>query len=115
MNKEREEEVKKRDEALKKRRSLAPVLARFDALRKAVDAAVGLQTQRVEKAEKEEKEMSPEERQLLVERRAQLVEEVRSKNEKIKILIDHLRELHRDIVALRAGYIKPLTSQGRKS
>lgn len=113
--KERDETLKKRNEAVKKRRSLAPVLVRFEALRKAVDAAVGLHTQRVEKAEKEEKEVSAEERQQLVEKRAQLIEEVRSKNEKVKILIDHLRELHRDIVALLAAYIKPLNSYGRKS
>lgn len=114
----REEANKKRNDqmaVLKKRRSLAPVLARFDALRKAVGAAVGFHKQRVEKAEAEEKDVSAEDRQQLLDRRAQLIDEVRAKNKKIKILIDHLRELHRDILALPTPYKKPHSSQARRS
>ncbi len=40
------------------------------------------------------------EREALVRRRDKLVNEVKHKNAKVKLLIDDLRELHRDIAVL---------------
>lgn len=87
----------------------------FDGLRKAVGAAAELNAKRMEEAKQMESQVSEEEKQALVERRAQLVEQVAAKNKKVKILIDHLRELHRDIVALLAPYKKQHATQPRKA
>lgn len=103
------------NDSLSSKRSLTPVLTRFQSLRNAVEKAVSAHNSMVQKAEKEESDVSTQERIALVEKRNILVEEVRIKNEKIKILIDQLRELHRDIVILLASYYKARTNQGRKS
>lgn len=102
-------------EAALQRRSLAPVLERFDTLRKAVEQATTLYGARVEEVKKEEEAVKEEERVELVERKAQLIEEVRAKNRRIKVLVDHLRELHRDILVLLACYWKPVGPQNRKA
>lgn len=93
------------------------MLARIEVLRGAVDIAVGLNKARTEAAVKAEAQVSADEKNSLMERRAALVDEVRAKNERVKILIDHLRELHRDIVVLVGAYYvkRGPSSQSRKS
>lgn len=95
------------------KQSLTPVLTRFETIRKAVEQAVSVHDALVQKAQQEEDRVQPQERTALMERRAALIEEVRTKNEKVKLLIDHLRELHRDILILVSSYYKPLSSQAR--
>ena len=90
-------------------------MARFDTLRKAVDTAVSLHMANKAVSVKEESEVPAEDRHALEERRKTLVVEVRAKNERLKILIDHLRDLHRDIVVLLGNYYKPFTTAGRKA
>lgn len=107
--------VRAQREAALQRRSLAPVLERFDTLRQAVEQATTLYGARMEEMKKEEQGVGEDERVELVERKAQLIEEVQAKNRRIKVLVDHLRELHRDIVVMLACYWKPFTPQNRKA
>lgn len=101
-------------EAALHRRSLTPVLERFEKLHKAVEQATTLYGARVDEMKKEEEAVGEEERAALVERRSLLIEEVHAKNHRIKVLIDHLRELHRDIVVM-AGCMKPFPPPIRKA
>ena len=88
-------------------------MKRFEILRKAVEQAETVHSMMMQKAEQEESQIQPQQRAALLERRAALIEEVKTKNQKVKLLIDHLRELHRDILILMGSYYKPLSSQGR--
>lgn len=88
-------------------------MAKFQELRKNVEHAVSMHSRFVSNGEKREESVSPDERTALTERRAALVAEVQNKNEKVKLLIDQLRDLHRDIVMLLSGYYKPVSTQPR--
>lgn len=101
-------------EKLMKKRSITPVLARFEALRTAVQHATVLHANKMGELESAEKLVGEEERKSLRDRKAALVNEVRGKNKRIKVLIDHLRELHRDIVVMLACYFKHYTPHNRK-
>lgn len=101
-------------EQLMERRSITPVLARFETLRAAVQQATVLHANKMGELERAEKVVGEEERKALTERKAALVEEVRGKNKKIKVLIDHLRVLHRDIVVMLAWYFKHYSPHNRK-
>lgn len=78
------------------RSSLGPVLERVDALRTAVHTAVKVHAAVTASAAAADAAVSPTHRAALESRRAALVEEVRVKNDRIALLIDHLRNLHRD-------------------
>lgn len=107
------EAARKEREAQQSKTSLTPVLQRLSALRAAVQVAVAARQQMVAQAERDEQAVSAEDRSALEERHSMLVMEVHMKDEKIKILIDQLRELHRDIVILLASYFKHLSAQRR--
>lgn len=80
--------------------SLTEVLKRVDALKDAVDEATRAGESRVQAAVEEEDSVLSAEREALVRRRDKLMNEVKQKNTKVKLLIDDLRELHRDIAVL---------------
>lgn len=81
--------------------SLAPVLAHLVNLRAAVRTAVRLHAARLAAARQGEDAVSQVERAALVARHAALVDEVRTKNERVKVMIDHLRQLYRDSLSFR--------------
>lgn len=107
------EAAKREREELVKRRSLDPVMARFDKLRASVELATSLHKQKVSRMKQEEAKVTDAEKAQLVEKRKALIEEVTLKNNKIRILIDHLRDLHKDIVLCLNSYFKPIQTQNK--
>lgn len=83
--------------------SLQPVLARLHKLRAAVNTSVRLYDAAVAEAQREEGLVSSEERAALMARRSTLKREVHVKNQRMKVLIDQLRELHRDTITFRTN------------
>lgn len=81
--------------------SLEPVLTRINHLRNAVNAVTQLHNEAVLQAQKQEDAVPPQERAALEARRAALIDEVHVKNERMKLLIDNLRELYRDSLTFR--------------
>lgn len=66
-----------------------------------MDNAVRLYDAQNATAMEQENAVSDDQRNALSSKRAELVEEVRIKNEKVKSLIDQLRELYRDALVFR--------------
>lgn len=81
--------------------SLRPVVAHLRKLRVAVNTAVRLHDAQLAEVQKQEDAVSDRERASLSSKRAALIEEVRAKNEKTKLLIDQLRELYRAALTFR--------------
>lgn len=81
--------------------SLRPVVAHLRKLRVAVNTAVCLHDAQLAEAQKQEDAVSDQERASLSSKRAALIEEVRAKNERMKLLIDQLRELYRAALTFR--------------
>lgn len=81
--------------------SLLPVLVRLRNLRNAVNAAVRLHHEELVRAQKEDESVPPQERAALEARRAALIEQVGSKNHRMKLIIDQLRVLYRDSLTFR--------------
>lgn len=81
--------------------SLRPVVAHIRKLRVAVNTAVRLFDAQLEDARKKENSVSDQERTALSSRRDALLEEVHSKNERLKLLINQLRELYRASLTFR--------------
>ncbi|CAN8065669.1 unnamed protein product [Agarophyton chilense] len=79
-------------------------MLRFESLRAAVANTVAVHTAIVAAAERDETLLTAAQRAALIEQKRCLVEEVRVKNDKIKLLIDQLRHLHRDITVLVSTY-----------
>lgn len=91
---------------------MAEVMQRVEKLRVAVDAATSAGTSREQAAQAREENVLPAEREALTRRRDELMEQVKEKNGKVKILIDDLRELHRDIAVFQSLY-RPVPPQQR--
>ncbi|KAI0561104.1 hypothetical protein FGB62_93g016 [Gracilaria domingensis] len=94
-------------------RTLEPVMKRFDSLRTAVANAVSMHAAIVATAQQEEALVTSQQRAALVEQKRSLVEDIRAKNDKIKLLIDQLRDVHRDITVLVSTFFhaSPTTRQ----
>ncbi len=91
---------------------MSGVMQRIKLLKDAVDAATEAGANRERAARAQEDTVLPAEREALVRRRDELMNEVKQKNVKVKILIDDLRELHRDVAILQSMYY-PLSAQDR--
>lgn len=76
------------------------MLHRVETLKEAVDAATRAAEHCQRPMQPQEDVVLAAEHEALVRRRDTLMNEVSQKNVKVKILIDDLRELHRDIAVL---------------
>lgn len=91
---------------------MAEVMQRVEKLRVAVDTATAAGAKREAAAQTREESVLPAEREALTRRRDELMEQVKEKNGKVKLLIDDLRELHRDIAVFQSLY-RPVPPQQR--
>lgn len=87
------------------------MLQNVESLRTAIAGATAAYENRDTQVKAAELAFPDSEREALLAKRDALRKEVAEKNVKVKILIDELRELHRDIVVLLASYksMKPQT------